>query len=213
MSEIWDYFKNLFQRAEESSPSQPLIHELIVRSEEDKADYRHWKQTLVCRRLLDWLSDQFAVYLQVPDQVDESIDFLDTPSSKGFVVYFFKTRYSRRDVTWLMDYLKEEVLDLGYRIQVSDTRTYQQKDWVETVERHYLKPRPRRPENSDAQVTYGHPTAPRPSRSNQEFGNITIEFHLRDDQPHYLKFRANHYRDHKYEEAREFEELMKLILV
>ncbi len=214
MADLWDYIRKLFRQAEESSPSQPLIHEVIRRSEAEKADFAHWKETLVCRRLLDWLSDQFAIYRVDPDRIDEGLDFLDTPSSKGFVIYFYKTRYSPRDVIFLFDLLKERVLELGYRTQVSDTRTYQRPKWVETVERHYLKPRPASgDEQENVSITYGHPAAPRGAKFNQEFGNITIELHRRDDRDHYLKLQATSYRDHLFEEAREFRELMQRILV
>jgi hypothetical protein len=145
MDNLWHYFKNLFVKAEQSSPSQPLIHELIQRSEEETLDYERWKKTLVCRRLVDWLDNQYAVYRVLPHDVDEGLDFLHTPSSKGFVVHFNQTRYSRRDATHFFDYLKEQVLTLGYRPQISDTRTYHRSSWVETVERHYLKPRPHFP--------------------------------------------------------------------
>ena len=77
-------------KAEESSPSQPLIHELIQRTEKEKEDYQQWKQTLVLRRLMDWLKDQFAMYQINSERVDEGLDFLNTPSSKGFVIHFHK---------------------------------------------------------------------------------------------------------------------------
>lgn len=198
MADLWDYFKNLFQKAEESSPSRPLIHEVIERSEEEKADYQHWKKTLVCRRLQDWLHDQYAVFRVAPEHIDEGLDFLNTPSSKGFVIHFNKTRYSRRDVTHFFDFLKEQVLALDYRTQVSDLRTYERTGWVETIERHYLKPRP---------------DFMREGKYKQKFGNVMIELELRNDRVHNLRFRATSYQDHLFEEARGFEDLMQQILV
>ena len=213
MPDIWDYFKDLFRKAETSSPSQPLIHELIERSEEERQDYEFWKSTVVRRRLRDWLIDQYAVFRVAPDDIDEAIDFLDTPSSKGFVIYFHKTRYSLRDVRHFFDYLKEQVLDLDYRTQISDLRSYNRPEWVEIVERHYLKPRPafmRR----NLSVTPSHsPTLEEAAEKfNQRFGNIMIEHHLRDDRPHYLKFSATSYKDALFTEAEEFRTLMQCIL-
>lgn len=198
MADIWDYFKNLFKKSEESSPSQPYLHEVIERSEAEKADYEFWKNTLVRRRLTDWLSDQYAIFRVLPQDVDEAMDFLDTPSSKGFVIHFYKTNYSRRDVTFLMDYLKEQVLALDYKSQVSDTRTFNRPNWVETIERHYLKPRP---------------DFEQKGKFNQKFGNVTIEMQLRNDQPYHLKFQATTYNDHLFKDAHDFEDLMQAVLM
>lgn len=201
MDNIWDYFKNLFHKAEQSSPSQPLIHEMISRTLEEQEDYQHWKNTMVCRRLMDWLNSQYAIYRVAPRDIDEAVDFLDTPSSKGFVIHFNKTRYSKRDVTHFFDFLKEQVLALDYRSQISDLRTYNRPSWVETVERHYLKPSPRirtEPEKD--------------GRFLQKYGNIMIEMELRNDQVFNLRFRATSYKDSLFKEAREFEELMQGIM-
>jgi hypothetical protein len=201
MSNLWNFFKNLLPKAEASSPSQPLIHEMIERSEEEKQDYQQWKQTLVLRRLLDWIKDQFAIYQVAPQDIDEGIDFLDTPSSKGFVVHFNQTRYSRRDATHFMDYLKETVLRQHYRTQISDTRSYNRANWVETIERHYLKP------GLKIQTT---PAAS--GKFTQKYGNIMIELELRNDQVYNLRFRATSYKDRQFQQAADFGELMQLIM-
>lgn len=198
MPNLWEQFKNLFKEAEQSSPSNPLIHEMIKREEVEIKDFNYWKNTLVRRRLIDWLNDQYAIYLIRPNDIDEALDFLDSPSSKGFVIHFFRTQYSRRDVTHFFDYLKERVLELDYRVQISDTRTYNRENWVETVERHYLKPKP---------------DFERKGKINQQFGNVTIEFELRNDAVYNLKFRATSYKDHLFKDAREFKELMQLVIV
>jgi len=193
MEELWKYIKNLFEESESSSPSKPFIHEIIQRSEKEKADYEHWKKTLACERLTAWLSIQYGIFMALPEGIDEALDFLDLPSSKGFVIHFHKTRYSRRDAIHLFDYLQEKVHEMGYRTQLSDTRTYTRLNWVETVERHHLKPKT------------GFSGS---GKVNQRFGNITIEVLLRNDVVHNLKLRANSYKDHLFQEAKEFLELM-----
>jgi hypothetical protein len=200
MNQLWNYVKGLFESTEKSSPSQPVIHELIKRSEEEITDFEQWKQTLVAKRMLNWLSEQYVIFGVRPNDIDEAIDFLDTASSKGFVVHFFKTRYSNRDVQHLFDLLKSKVRGLGYRTQISDTRTFAQNDQVVTIERHYLKPPP----------SFGQHTS---GQLDQRFGNVMIEHELRNDKPHYLKFRATTYRDSQFLEPRTFQELMKEILV
>lgn len=197
MSDIWDYLKSLFKAEQESSASNPFIHELIERTAEEKAAYEAWKFSLAGRRLINWLADQYAIWQVLPGDIEETIDFLDTPSSKGFVIHFHKTEYNRQEATHFFDYLKERVLSQHYKPQISDTRTWSQDTWVETVERHYLKPKPSRTANS---------------KFDQQFGNITIELSLRNDKVFNLKFRATSYNDHLYQQASDFKELMQAVL-
>lgn len=197
MADLWDYFKGLFQQAEQSSPSQPLIHELIKRSPEEIQDYQFWIDTVVCQQLKVWLSEQFTLFQTRPLQIDRSIDFLDTPSSKGFVIHFHQTQYSNRDGQHLFDLLKERVLAQNYRTQISDLRTYQRTNTVETVQRHYVKPR-------IVQTGQG--------QSDQLYGNVMIELTLKNDQLYNLKFRATSYKDFQFTEALPFQELFELVL-
>ncbi|RME92313.1 MAG: hypothetical protein D6772_17050 [Bacteroidetes bacterium] len=197
MAGFWQKLFKLGQSAETSSPHKPAIHELLKRTADEQADYTHWKNSFVARRLLDWLGDQYAIFLHQPADTDIAIDFLDTPSSKGFVIHFHQTNYSRREATYLFDLFKEKVAQLNYRVQLSDTRTFARKHWVETIEKHYLKPR----------HTYveGEPL-------DQQFGNVMIELELRDDQVNNLRFRATHYSDRNYQEPQSFRELMQVLL-
>lgn len=198
MANLWEYIKNLFQEAEQSSPSQPVVHKMIERTAAETEDFHQWKEGLVRRRFLGWLSDQYAIFQVLPVDVDEALDFLDTPSAKGFVIHFHKTNYTRREAVHLFDYFKERVLNLEYKTQLSDTRMYNRPQWVETTERHYLKPRPRFEAGK---------------KMNQAFGNVMIELEFRNDQIYNLRFRATTYQDHQFEDAQEFKALMGALLV
>lgn len=198
MANWWDKIVALFDSAEQSTPSNPAVHEVIERDGEELADYVDWKKTLARRRLMDWLTDQFAVF-RAGGQVDEAISFLDTPSSKGFVIHFHRTNYNRREITHFFHYLRERVLEFDYRTQISDRRIFSRNDWVETQERHYLKPRT---------LNQRHAAQPGRGELEQRFGNITIEQELRNDQPWNLRLRATTYQDSLYREAESFRALM-----
>ncbi|MEO1258326.1 MAG: hypothetical protein AAFZ15_06000 [Bacteroidota bacterium] len=190
---VWDYFKNLFQEAEKSSPSKPLIHEAIKRNEKELEKYAAWKTSLEHRRTIDWLIDQYAIWQVLPDDIHESILFLNTPSSKGFAIHFDNGKISPDQSGHLLDFIKEKVLALNYRPQVSDTRTWSEKKVVKTVDRYYLKPR----------------TSKTPDgRIKQIFGNITLELLYKDNEPFNLKFRATAYNDRLYHPPQDFQVLM-----
>ncbi len=194
---FWDTIKNLFQESEKSTPAQPAIHHLIQREAEFIQQYELWVNRLVKKRLFNWLSEQYAIYLTSPNDIDKGIDFLNTPSSKGFVIHFYKTNYTNQEGQFLLDYLKDKVLELSYLKQLSDVRSYNRPNWVETVERHYLKPQPIFKEGE---------------KINQKFGNIKIELLFKNEKVHQLKFSATIYKDHLYADASRFEALMQHIL-
>lgn len=188
---FWDNIADLFRQAEDSTAAKPVIHELIVRSPEEIADFERWKRTHNSRRLLSWLNQQFAFHLEgLP--IDKGLGFLDTDSSKGFVIYLQELNYSKSEILHFFDFLKERILSFNYRSDISDRRLFSRKDWVETQERHYLKPRI----NLDE-----HPIE-------QQFGNVTIQLEMRDDVVHNLRLRATVYNDSMFKKASSFRALM-----
>lgn len=203
MSDIWNYFKQLFKKEAKSSPTAPFIHEIIQRNEEEIAAYQLWKRSLAKHRILDWLNMQYAAYLLQDTEPAATIDFLNTPSAKGFVLYFDDQLHNNtKDYIHLFDFLKERVLDIGYKSYVSDLRTYNRtqnnKTWVETIQRHYLKPRPKFVENQPLK---------------QRYGNIKIELLFRNERIINLQFSATNYQDRKFEKAETFKDLMKILLM
>jgi len=140
LSEFWKKIKSLFQESEQSSPSQPVIHQIIERSEADKIAFEKWKATLSSKRIIDWLYNQYAAFLSPNTKTDNAVAFLNTPSTKGFVVHFHQTQYREAEIVHLFDLLREKVLILNYNNYVSDIRTFNRPQWVESIQRHYLKP-------------------------------------------------------------------------
>ena len=178
----------LFQKSfsggrRKAPPSKPLIHEAIKRNEKELEKYANWKASLEHRRTVDWLNDQYAIWQVLPDDIDDSILFLNTPSSKGFAVHFDNGKITPDQSSHLLDFIKERVLMLNYRPQVSDTRTWSEKKVVKTVDRYYLKPRTSK--TPDGKIK-------------QIFGNITLELLHKDNKPFNLKFRATAYNDRLY---------------
>lgn len=198
MSGFWQRLFNLQQAVENSSPAVPAIHELIQRSEEEQKAYEEWRDSYVAKQLRKWVRDEYQYYQQAgKSRADGHVDFLNIPSSQGFIVHFRQTNYSRQEATFFLDFLKERVKTLNYRTQISDTRTYSRNSWIETVERHYLKPR--------LDIVEGQ-------KMDQQFGNITIELEIRDEVVHHLRLRATHYQDYNFLPVQDFKDLMTILL-
>lgn len=200
--DLWKYVQDLFKAEQESSPVKPFIQEPLVRSELELEDYNLWKRTLAKRRVLDWLNVQYASFVMNGKmELDKTIDFLNTPSVKGFVIYFDEQLHNKKDIIHLFDYLQECVLEMNYKKYMSDTRTYTQtrnnKTWVETIERHYLKPRFKKRDND----TF-----------DQQFGNIKIELLFRDEVIRNLQFSATKYNDRNFSKGDTFHNLIREVL-
>lgn len=196
MTNIWDFFKDFFKEAEESSPSKPIFNEILARSEQEKAAFENWKGSLPCRRFFDLLAAQYAIYQSNPAGIDPAVTFLQSDSSKGFALHFDRLDFNRQDASHFFDLLKEKMLAVSYRPELSNVRSWSEKDWVQTVERHYLKPKKSWEEGKVI---------------DQLFGNITIELTLRNDRPQLITFRATGYSDRLYAQALGFHDLMQAI--
>jgi len=199
LSDFWKKIKSLFQDSEESSPSQPVVHEIIERSEAEKVAYEKWKTTLSAKRMLDWLNNQYAAFLSPTARTDDAIAFLNTPSAKGFVVHFHQTQYRKEEILHLFDLLREKVLEMNYNSYVSDVRTFNRPQWVESIQRHYMKP---------SLNFYKKET----EKFDQGYGNIKIELEFRNDKVYNLRFSATTYQDQNFNKADEFKELMGMVL-
>lgn len=195
MTDIWQFFQNLFQKAEHSSKAQPLLHDSIVRDSSELLDYEKWKNSIVKNQMITLIERAYGNFLKEEETRDNSIIFLDGVSMKGFAIHFSKLRYNVNEVTNLFDFLKEKILALNYKSYNSDKRTYLKGKVVESLAKHYLKP--------SLKNMLGNPPF------NQEFGNISIELICQDDLPITLKFSATSYNDRSYQKAKHYGELMR----
>ena len=190
--DILNFLKNLFQQQEQANV--PVLHEQIVRTDLEKHTYESWKLDDAKDELIDFLQKA----LEPGSMYADAILVLNTPKSRGFMLHFTTDFYAKTDFQHLFDYLQERVRGLGYIPYMSDVKSYARKDFVEKLERHYLKPRFSFDEEAGI--------------SNQLYGNITIEHLLYNEQPQHIKFLCNPYTDRKWSEALPFAQLITNLL-
>jgi len=198
MRSIWRKLRQWGREEQASSSSHPFVHEVITRSDAEQEAYRRWRQSPVCRLLIEWINRQYQLFLLQPEQIDDSISFLQTPSSNGFVIHFSTLNYTAAEAMYTFDLFKERILEsLQYKPSLSDVRKFRKSGTVEEVQRYYLKPR--------IQIQDGQ-------KINQQFGNVTIEYIARDDRPYQLKISATRYSDRMYTEGRDFGGLFEVLV-
>ncbi len=198
MSWINQIMQQLFGKEEEVSktPSrQPVVHEVIQRTHTDKDAYQRWLGSQRMQRALDFIQLEYNKNRHEENLVGATFYHLNQPSSKGFILNYRKDMFSEKEFQYYFDYLKERVLTLDYKSYTSDLRSYDRGEYVETIERHYLKPSWRMTADKSQLV--------------QQYGNITITHHSKDDQPVYLKFMCHNYADRQFTDAEDFEQLIQ----
>ncbi|MCB0663320.1 MAG: hypothetical protein KDC24_11315 [Saprospiraceae bacterium] len=193
MSHIWKHIQTWFKKAEESSPTNPFIHEELKRDREWLVQYEAWEHSTEINRFLGWVHEQWECFHHNFLDLHEGIDFLQTPSSNGLVLYFRRWEWPIKDPAYFLEFIKDRVSEQNYKIQVADRMVYLKDGKQETVERYYMKPRLEFDENYKAK---------------QRYGNILIELVYKNDQAFYLKLQATRYASHEHTTGYNFSQLL-----
>lgn len=173
-------------------PAIPFQREALQRSSEVLQAYAIWRSGGAWKQMQQILWDAFYE----GDLNEPHFESIEAGLSTGFRILWHSSRFDEDTMLFLADALRDEVLELGYRLYMSDERQFLRDDYVETIERHYLKP---------AVELQG-------GKVDQLFGNITIEYRLIDRQPYDLKLIVQYYHDHQFNAHLPYPQLLKAIL-
>ncbi len=197
MSGVWDQIKRLFNQVEKSDSNQPVVHEIIQRSNLEQNFLSQFKLGITFRQILDWIRDEYKVRPQNKSgNKKDHLQFVKTKGLSGFIIFFNQTNYTQEETIAFFDSLKAKILEENYVSYVSDSRAFVKDGNKEEVQRHYLKPSLRK--STEKLLP-------------QLFGNINIELVLKNNKTQYLKFVATHYKDHLFQEVVPFEQLINFI--
>lgn len=174
---------------------QPLIHEVLKRTEIELEGYEFWLKSEASKELI---ADFDRAYTLKKQQVESSLEvhILESPYSNGFAISY-SDQLSPTEFKYLFDNFKERTLQLGYKLAQADRKIKDKGNYEECIEKWYLKPN-----SEDLQTTV----------IDQRYGNILIELVMIDRKPSYLKLMANIYQDRLYTKALPFDDFyLKLI--
>jgi len=171
----------------------PLVSGKLEQSEAFQSDYERWKQSSVLNSVLGDLqiaynkSNAFGEY-------NPAFHVYNSHQANGF---FFNTqmRFTDEIYSYMLEYFKERVLDLGYAIYTSDRKLTEKENRVQQIDRHYLKP------------ALGDVEPP----IDQKYGNVLIELFTLDEEIQYLKLMVSVYSDRSYSEPKPFLEFMEAL--
>ncbi|MFA0962909.1 hypothetical protein AB9P05_13985 [Roseivirga sp. BDSF3-8] len=185
MSYIDDILSRLFPRKNRHAS---VVHEVIRRSEDYMGRYREWVDTGAGL----WMQEMGKAYYYKQAGIGHQLEvhLLHSPYANGFAV-FFQEEVARQQARFILDQLRDRVLNSGYRLAQSDRRVTERDNKVKEVEKHYLKP----------------PLSNQSDDIDQLYGNVAIELIFVNNRADHLKLTASVYSDRLYKEAKPFDEL------
>jgi hypothetical protein len=181
-------------------PHLPMVEELLERNEAYRQRYFRWLNEGLHQALTFeiWEAWQRKKQKELADFV---IHLLQHNGANGFAISYHP-RMGENEFQYFFDWLKDRTLQLGYKHYTSDRRIFDRETYVETIEKHYLKP-PISLEMEGAKLK---------KLCDQQYGNILVEYVLVDGQPSFIRFMANYYEDHLYTKVLHFDDLVNQVL-
>jgi hypothetical protein len=190
---LFAFFRKIFsgRRVPEATSWQPL-----TRSSAQQRSHQQW----VAQQLyLNWMGPFFKAYHFQKTGVCAKqlrVQLLRDEARQG-ALFFYDPSIGPGNFRHLFDFIRDQVLSLGYNVSVSDRRLVNHQRYAECIEKHFLKPRP-----NDCAAT---------GRCNQRFGNVTVDLVSINGQPGFIRFFANPYQDTIFTPAASFDSLMESV--
>lgn len=192
------YFKDILDKLfpQKLADNKVVLNDIINRSESYGKRYQDWL-AISAEKCFDELETSYQEKLLNQENSGVSVHLLHSKYSNGIAISYDERFCSKEEFSFLFDHIADKINQLEvYRKVNSDFIIKEKKTFVETKEKHYLKPF----------------TSKKEAIVDQQFGNILIEHILIDDKPNHITLMANIYSDSLYRKAKEFETLMSLIL-
>ena len=188
-----NFFDNLYQKffASKATPGFKLHNEVIKRHAKYLYHYQEWKDSDRPGHIISDYSKSY--YLKHSGiESEPGVHVFNSPAANGFA-FTYHPSLGKDEFQYLFDLLADKVKLLGYRMVNSDVYVAEKADFIETREKHYLKP----------------PLSAFDKTTDQYYGNILVEYIKVNDEPSYIKLLANTYSDRLYMEPRPYNELIE----
>jgi len=182
----------------------PLVEEEIKRHESYRQGYFKWVNEGKYRWLTQKIYQNYTLKKK-NEAADLQVHLLKSSGASGFAVTY-SLLMDEKELQYLFDYLRDRVLNLNYKLYTSDRRIFDRKEYVETIEKHYLKP----PIAKIAAQGDEHPA--NKETIDQRYGNILIEYISINEKPSFLRFMTHYYSDFLYSPAQPFDDLVDYLL-
>ncbi|MDF9800058.1 hypothetical protein OKW21_005321 [Catalinimonas alkaloidigena] len=194
------YFDKLFSKLFPAKDSDKVtaVHEVLKRNQPTQQAYGDWKDSDDRSELIKEIAQ--AYYYKKTNITSEiDVHLFNTAYANGFAISYHE-KIGSKVFQHLTDYFRDKVLEMGYRLVNADRRILDRENYVETIEKYYLKP-PLSAEDLTQDTI----------QVNQMFGNIAIEHVQINSQPSYLKVLASIYSDRQFQEADSYDDFISAL--
>ncbi|MBB6610058.1 hypothetical protein H7F15_03325 [Pontibacter sp. Tf4] len=168
----------------------------LRRSARYQARYAAWVQQGLPNGLLSSFSKAYH-YQKAGLTSTKKVQLIQEPGREG-IVLFYSPEVGPASFSFLVDYLKTKVEELGYRLRSSDVRTISEHDKKQRIETYYLIPLPQ--------------SLPGSNVCNQLYGNITINYTRVNGQPSFIRIICNSITVAHFSTPLPFSELISRLL-
>ncbi len=187
------FFDNLYQKffTSKTASDFKIYNEVIERPARYLYHYQEWKDSDRPEKIISDYSKSYHLK-HTGIESEPHVHIFNSPAANGFA-FTYHSLLGKDEFQYLFDLLADKVKLLGYRMVNSDVHVAEKADFIETREKHYLKP----------------PMGTFRTASDQYYGNILVEYVKINDEPSYIKLLANTYSDRLYMEPRPYTELVE----
>ena len=198
-----DILKKLFPKRNKKIP---LIKENLKRSEKEELEFQIWSSSADAKYWFARIYESYHLKRQGLPSQDIQVHLFSSAASNGLAITHTNAMSSKQ-FRFLFDKLKDAILNLPYpyKLYTSDRAHYERNNYVETIEKHYLKP----VYGTNKEVGTELKTD---GQLPQFYGNILIEYIQIDGEPSFIRLLANIYSDRLFLDALPFEELVEKVL-
>lgn len=195
MTFIQNILKQVFPRPESiTSGKDPVVSGSLVRNRKFMDRYSEWVEKGKAINLSAILQKSYFD-IQVYEQPRINMGIYQENGIEGLYIRDNKLM-SKDEFHYLIDFLKENVLNLNYRMYHAITDSREERGMIRTREEYYFKP---------AIMNMEYPLE-------QEYGNITLELNLINEKVQFLKIAATTYAGFNYSDPKPFHELVTNLL-
>ncbi len=181
------FFDQVYNRLFGKKSGAPMVHEVLKRSEYYLDQYEFWKESILSDEMLSAVKTSLKLKEQGVLKTPEVHAFAGDYSN-GFAITY-NPEFDPTQFSFLFDLFAERVKEMGYKTSVSDLIMSEKKDYIETKEKHYLKPIVDQAEGP----------------IDQKFGNVTVELIKIDEVPSFIRLMAHAYNDRQYKTPSSFD--------
>jgi hypothetical protein len=196
MSFFDDIIQKIFAHQKPDKPLEML--ESVKRTQKEEIQYNKWIQSNEARSALLKISEAVELKRLGEKNVKPQVIIAESNYANALSI-IFNNRDDEAISRLLMDYFKEVILSINYRLQINERKLKETQNSVQLKEMYFLKPDIKAEDFNNPPIK-------------QLYGNIIIERVLLNNQPQYLKIQANIYNDRYYQTALPFNDLLSFIL-